>query len=250
MNRVVRHLLVLAAGGAIQLSAQIDIGQLNISGSNFGYQTIGLYNFTGGTQGCTLLSPQYNVCNALDITSWQLQVDFTDNIGDLPASPLIFNSNGSNADIIGPTDAGFDLFTGDPGAAWSVPFDLTNSGCQPVCDTYISQIVFTGTLDTSTLQLYNGNLNGPYTIDSLSSPTFSLTWTIPSSVYTDPTTGANVTDSINQSTELLITNQTQPPPPGVPEPASFGLVIAGGALIGLMKRAILVRVKRSLARAH
>lgn len=240
MYRVIRHLLVTAVAGGIPLCAQVDIGQLNLSGSNFGYQTIGLYNFTGTTQGCSVLSPQYNVCNALDITSWQLEVDFTDNIGNLPISPLIFNSNGSSADIIGPTDASFDLFTGDPSAAWSLPFDLTNTGCQPVCDAYISKVVFTGTLDSSTLQLFNGDVNGPYTVDSLASPTFTDTWVIPSTAYTGANNepGANSTDSISLSTELLITNQpaSTPAPPGVPEPGSIGLLIAGGAAIGLMKR--------------
>ncbi|HTA46000.1 MAG TPA: PEP-CTERM sorting domain-containing protein [Bryobacteraceae bacterium] len=241
MNRGIRHLWVIAVAGAIPLCAQVDIGEINLSGSNFGYQTVGLYNFTGATQGCTVLSPQYNVCNALDITSWQLEVDFTGNVNGLPTSPLIFDSNGSNADIIGPTDASFDLFTGDPSAAWSVPFDLTNTGCQAVCDAYISKVVFTGTLDTDTLQLFNGAVNGPYSVDSLASPIFTDTWVIPSTAYTGGNNepGANSTDSINLSSELLITNQTAPAPPGAPaapEPGTIGLLIAGGSAIGLMKR--------------
>jgi hypothetical protein len=189
--------LACAAG---QLSAQVNIGQLQLTAPNFGNQTIGLYNFTGTTNGCAQMEPSYNVCNAVNINTWQLTVYFTPNASGLPTSPLTFTSNGSG-DIVGPTDSDFDAYTGESGNPWVLSFDQVNAGCSPSCDAQITKIVFSGTIDTSTLELYNGAVGGPYTADPLSSQNFSVTWNIPSSDYT-----ANP-DSLFDSINLAVGQQ-------------------------------------------
>jgi hypothetical protein len=192
---------------------------------------------TGLPNGCGQLyagSP-YNVCNSLDISTWNLQVDFTANVEGLPSSPLTFNSIGS----VGPTDALFD----NPAQVGNLSFDLVNLSCSPTCDAYISKIILTGTLDTSTLQLYNGLVGGPYIVDSLSSASFSTTWNINPADYTAPTIGANATGNIYDSTDIIITN-TQgppPPPPDTPEPGSVWLLVAGVIGIGFLKRTMFAR---------
>src|SRR4051812_41610092 len=108
-------LLLGIFGGACLLPAQTaNIGKLTLTGPNFGYQTVGLYNYTGTTNGCQQFAAQYNVCNAINISSWQLTVTFAANAAGLAPSPLVFTSAGA-ADIVGPSNATFDAYTGQPG---------------------------------------------------------------------------------------------------------------------------------------
>ncbi len=189
-------------GGVCQLAAQTaDIGQLTLTGPHFGYQTVSLYNYTGATNGCEQLAAAYNVCNAVNIASWQLTITFTSNASGLPTSPLVFSSNGAS-DSIAPTNSNFTAYTGEATNPWSLSFDLSNAGCSPSCDAQISSITFSGTLDTGSLELYNGSASGPYSLDALNSQTFTVTWNIPATDYT-----ANP-DTIYDATDLVISNQT------------------------------------------
>jgi uncharacterized protein (TIGR03437 family) len=204
MNGLAKAAVVVFLSGiaASGLSAQTaDIGQLRLTGPNFGYQTIGLYNYTGATDGCEQLGAQYNVCNAVNISSWQLTITFTSSVSGIAPSPLVFTSNGAG-DMVGPTNSSFDAYTGEAGNPWTLSYSLTNANCSPSCDAKISSITFSGTLDTNTLQLYNGSASGPYTLDSLGSQNFSVTWTIPANDYT-----ANP-GSLYDATDIIISNQT------------------------------------------
>ena len=92
MNWLVKTSAVLCLvglGGLSQVSAQTAIGQLTLTGSDFGYQTVSLYNFSGITTGCGQLAATYLVCNDLNISSWQLEIDFTANVSGL-APPAYF----------------------------------------------------------------------------------------------------------------------------------------------------------------
>jgi hypothetical protein len=236
VGRSLNIFVFLVLGGALQLSAdEIDLGYLSLTGPNFGYQTVGFYNLTGATDGCEQLAAQYNVCNAVNVTSWQLTIDFAPSTGatGLPASPLVFNSNGNSNDI-GPTDASFDAYTGAAGNPWNLSFDLQNpatGGCPP-CDAQISEIILTGTIDQTSLNLYNGSITGPYITDSLSTQSFSSTWFVPASDYTQSP------DSIFDTNDVLFDNQA--PAPTVPEPRSFYLILMAAAAVGLFKRHIRV----------
>ena len=182
------------------------------------------------------MAAQYNVCNSVNITNWQLTIDFTPSPGatSLPTSPLVFNSDGNSDDYIGPTDANFDPYTGATGNPWNLSFDLQNAatgGCPP-CDAEITEIILTGTIDQTSLNLYNGSVNGPYITDSLSTQNFSSTWFVPASDYTESA------DSIFDTNDVYLDNQVQPPT--VPEPRSFYLILISATVAGLFRRRIKV----------
>jgi hypothetical protein len=229
MRHFVAGIMALALGGVLHLSAaDIAIGQLSLTGPNFGGQTVSLYNLTGATTGCEQAGPQYDVCNGININTWQLEVDFTANAAGLPPSPLIFTSNGPG-DIVGPTDASFDPYTGETGNPWTLSFDQVNTGCDPDCDAQISQIVFSGTVDTTALQLFNdADAPGgqPYVLDTLPSASFTTTWAIPVSDYT------NDPDNLFDQTDVTISDVAAPAP-GTPEPGSIFLFMAGTILTGI-----------------
>ncbi len=82
VNRLLKAVFVVALGGVGHLWAQADIGYLQLSGSDFGLQTIDLFNLTGTTNGCGQLfagSP-YNVCDNVDLSNLQLQLYFSANV--------------------------------------------------------------------------------------------------------------------------------------------------------------------------
>jgi hypothetical protein len=221
--------MAVALGGVFQLSAaDIAIGELSLTAPNFGQQTVSFYNLTGTTTGCEQTGPQYDVCHGISIDTWQLEVDFTANVAGLPPSPLIFASNGPG-DIVGPTDASFDPYTGAVGNPWTLSFDQVNAGCDPDCDAQISQIVFSGAIDSTALQLFNdADAPGgqPYVLDTLPSASFTATWAIPASDYT------NDSDSLFDETDVTISDVAAPAP-GTPEPGSFFQLAAGAILIGI-----------------
>src|SRR6185312_9534190 len=203
MNRFLQAAVILlsAFAGVCHLSAQTaDIGKITLSGPNFGYQTVGVYNYTGPVDGCEQLASQYNVCNGVSITRWQLTITFTANASGLAPSPLVFASNGNN-DAIGPTNANNDAYTGQAANPWTLSFNLRNAGCNPSCDAQISSITFSGTIDAGSLNLYDSSAAGPYILDSLATQNFSVTWTIPATDYT--TTPGSLFDT----TDILVTNQ-------------------------------------------
>ncbi len=203
MNKFLKAAAILLStfAGVCQLSAQTAaIGKITLSAPNFGYQTVGVYNYTGPVDGCKQLASQYNVCNAVSIASWQLKIEFAANASGLAPSPLIFSSNG-NSDPIGPTNASNDAYTGQPANPWTLSFNLKNAGCNPACDAQISSITFSGAIDTNSLNLYDSSATGPYILDSLATQNFSVTWTIPATDYT--TTPGSLFDT----TDILVTNQ-------------------------------------------
>jgi uncharacterized protein (TIGR03437 family) len=203
MNKFLKAAAILLStfAGVCQLSAQTaNIGKITLSAPNFGYQTVGVYNYTGPVDGCKQLASQYNVCNAVSITSWQLTIAFAANASGLAPSPLVFTSNGSN-DAIAPTNANNDAYTGQAANPWTLSFNLQNAGCNPTCDAQISSITFSGAIDTGSLNLYDSSATGPYILDSLASQNFSVTWTIPATDYTT-TPGA-----LFDTTDILVTNQ-------------------------------------------
>jgi hypothetical protein len=223
----------LLLAGAWRLSADTAIGQIQLSGPNLNSQTITVLNLMGGGQGCGvgIFGSQYDVCNNVNIVNWSLQIDFTAEVAGLPTSPVTFTSQGSQDDIV-PVDSAVDnAYSGDPSNPWSIAFDQTNAGCSPTCDAQITEIIFSGTVDQSTLQLYNGS--GPYIPESLSSQNFSLTWMIPSSDYTD--SPGNLFDE----TDITISQQ-----PAVPEPATVWLVLGAGIAFGLLWRTGLLSTRR------
>jgi hypothetical protein len=223
----------LLLANAWQLSADTAIGQIQLAGPNLGSQTITVLNLMGGGQGCGVgaFGPQYVVCNDVNIVNWSLQLDFTAEVAGLPTSPITFTSGGSQDDIA-PVDSAVDnAYSGDPSNPWSISFDKTNAGCLPTCDAQITEIIFSGTVDESTLDLYNGS--GSPIPDSLSSQNFSLTWTIPPSDYASP---GNLFDE----TDITISQQ-----PAAPEPATVWLVLGAGITFGLLWRSGLLSTRRS-----
>lgn len=229
-NSFLKTALIALLGGGCQLWGQADIGQLTLSGPNFGYQTVSLLNLTGATDGCELQATQYNVCNSVNISTWSLELDFTANVAGLVASPLTFSSIGPS-DAIGPTDLVNNPggYTGQAGNPWSLSFDNTNVGCNPSCDANITKIVFSGTLDQATLQL---GTDPTLTSDIplfLTTTSFTTTWVIPSTDYTASP------DSLYDSTDILISNR-EVPPSATPEPRSFLLILAGLGGIVFLKR--------------
>jgi hypothetical protein len=232
MKTVTVAAVALVLANAWQLPADTAIGQIQLSGPNLSSQTITVLNLLGGGQGCGVgfYGPQYDVCNSVNIVNWTLQLDFTAEVAGLPTSPVTFTSAGSQ-DNIAPVDSAVDnAYSGDPSNPWSIPFDQTNPGCLPTCDAQITEIIFSGTLDQSTLQLYNGA--GPLIPESLTSQSFSLDWIIPQGDYSSP---GNLFDE----TDITISQQ-----PGVPEPATVWLVLGAGITFGLLWRSGLLSTRR------
>jgi hypothetical protein len=228
MKRVPVAVIVLLFGAVSQLAADTAIGQIVLQGPDLGVQTITVDNFMGD---CTASGSQYTVCNSVNITNWTLELDFTSEVTGL-TSPVIFTSAGSQDDIA-PTHSNLDnAYSGDPQNPWSLPFDLTNPGCTPTCDAMITQIMFSGTVDQSTLQIYNG-VGNPFIPETLSSQAFSLAWAIPASDYT--ASPGNLYDS----TDITISQQ-----PGVPEPSTIWLVLAAGAAAAMLRRTGLLSARR------
>lgn len=212
-----------------QLSADTAIGTISLQQGLIqnGYQTVAVNNFTGSPNGCASLDPNYAVCNGVTMENWRMEIDFTSQLSGL-TSPLVFTSQGSQ-DNITPTSV-IDSYTGDQSDSWTLPFDVTNTSCTP-CDYQITQIIFSGVLDTTTLLLYDGDPNGPYTTETLNSTAFSTTWVIPQNYYTDSP------GSLYDTTDIDVTQ--------TPEPGSFILLLAAGVAFGLLKRAGFLSTGRS-----
>jgi hypothetical protein len=230
MKTVTVAAVALLLASAWQLPADTAIGTISLQQGLIqnGYQTVAVNNFTGSPNGCASLDPSLPVCNGVTIENWRMEIDFTAEVAGLAPSPLIFTSQGVQ-DNITPTQV-IDSYTGDQSDSWTLPFDVTNANCSPTCDAQISQIIFSGTLDTTTLLLYNGDPNGPYITETLNSPDFITTWLIPASDYT-PSSG-----TLYDTTDIDVTQ--------TPEPASFLLFMAAGVTLGLIKRAGLFSIGR------
>jgi len=232
MDRKVSIFALLVLGSTCAFAGPIDIGSITLQGSQQGYQIVGAFNYTGATQGCGNLVSQYNVCNALNISSWALTIDYIPQIAGLGngignASTLSFTSNGV-ADSIAPTDAAFDAYKGEASNPWSLPFDITNSACQTTCDAYVTSIIFSGTVDQTFLQLGNA---GSATSTANVPGTFTTTLTVPNSDYV----AAQSTDGIIESTDIILDTQSTS---STPEPATTGLFLIGATALGWMKRRI------------
>ncbi len=213
----------------------VAIGQLQL-GDNDGYQTISFFNNTGASAGCGIGGSEYLACTSVDITSWTLTVDFTnENLGDPDpsypnnlSSPLVFT--GGSGDTITPFD-GTTPFTGGVSGTWQIPLSFENSDepdCGPTCDYQITEIDFSGNIDPSDLpirlysgQTYDGSDPSTYTTFNAAS-SFSFTWLVPASDYTALSDPAFFSDAA----DVLIGDES-----ATPEPSTYLLVVA--ALLAL-----------------
>jgi hypothetical protein len=233
MKRVCIGVCALLLAGLSQLSADTAIGLLTLSADpNLGYQTVSFGNFMGGAQGCTVGAAQYVVCTDVNVTNWTLELDFTAEVSGL-TSPRIFSSTDPTSDssvTIAPvSNTNPDFYSGESNNAWVLPLTVQND-CNPICDAQITKIIFSGTVDQSTLQLYNGSLTGPYTQEFLSSQQFSTTWMIPASDY------VGAPGLLFDSTDVTISDQ-----PVAPEPGTGFLILAAAVAVGLFQRAGLLK---------
>ena len=153
-------LSLVLAGAASMTAASVPIGQLQITNSG-GYQLLTFYNLTGqGNGGCD--GAVYRVCNGITIRSWTLTLTYANpgnsNPGNAPpASSVTFTSGPSDA--IGPYLGSGSGYTGSRSATWELPLTGvggTEPACPP-CDYQLTNIDFSGTIDSSGLPLSIGS---------------------------------------------------------------------------------------------
>jgi len=242
--------LILAQGSL--LAQSVAIGQLQLS-DNSGYQSISFFNNTGPSAGCGIGGSEYLACTGIDITSWVLTVDFTNENPNDPSpsypsnlsSPLVFSS--ASGETIGPFD-GSNPYTGGASGTWQLPLNFDNldePDCGPTCDYQIAEIDFSGTLAPSDLplrlyngQTYDGDDPGTYTIFSADT-SFTSSWIVPASDYSSLSDPAFLSDAA----DVLLTDDDM----SSPEPSTYALIAV--AMLSFFpfvrrERARLVRVRR------
>jgi hypothetical protein len=223
----------LLPGGSL-FAGSVAIGQLQL-GENNGYQTISFFNNTGGSAGCGVGGSEYLSCTGVDITSWSLTLTFVnENPSDPGASyvntltsPIMFSSG--LGDVIGPFD-GNNPYIGGLSGTWEIPLSFGNTDepdCGPTCDYQLTEVDFSGTIDTSDLpmrlyngQIYDGSDPSTYTIFNAAG-TFSAGWTISPDDYATLADPAFLSDQ----TDVLISDQA--PASSTPEPSTRFLILAG-----------------------
>lgn len=218
--RVLSVCALLVAGSTLASAGPVAQAQIGLIGVFAGlgdvatYQQVLLFNQTD--QDCSTASSFALVCGALDINNWNVSVSYIVNDGVTPAGP------GTNTGTV--INAGNDP-TISP--LYALPYSVTNSSAP--WDTVVTQITFTGTLSSTSLQIWNPGDTQSSFFNAEPTITFTLDLT------QDP--GASDYEAGNAPGYLVPLLVDQVPGDGsdVPEPASF-MLIAGSALAFAVRR--------------
>jgi hypothetical protein len=222
--RTITLLSLLAAGSSSLQAAQAYLGSIGVFaglGASTDYQQVLLFNQVApdAPDDCSTATTFALVCDNINITDWSVEVDYTALIGGFQVVQApVFNSaatcSGTGCETI---SRGNDP-TANP--LYSLPYSVTN----PCCDTIVTRIVFTGTLQAS----FNVWLPGALSSSLFFPETpFTVTVDIPGS---DPyLTG----DAPGYLTDLLVNDNPNPGGggggggEGIPEPGTLALAIGG-----------------------
>jgi hypothetical protein len=219
-----KNYISLAAGFLVCACSPLSAGQVLLGsigvyaglGASPDYQQVLVYNQSNQVD-CSTATTFARVCDNINITDWAVEVDTTALIaGFQVAQPPVFNSaatcGGAGCETI---STGNDP-TANP--LYTLPYSVTNA----CCDTLVTRIVFTGTLQAS----FNVWLPGALSSSLFFPETpFTVTIDIPGGdLYS---TG----DAPGYFADLLVNDNPNPGGGGggggVPEPATLTLAISG-----------------------
>jgi len=208
------------------------IGVLAGFGSAGTWQGVYVFNNADPTANpCNTASVYPLSCDALSITNWTVEVDYTALDGGVQTpQPAVYNSSlactSSGCDTIDTTSDVFD------NPLYSLPYSDAND----CCDTLVTRIVFTGQL-SSQISIWNPGASGPTAFFPQSPFSVTVDLTNPNDAsavsYQNGTTPGYLTD-------LLISDNSGDNSGGggeggessVPEPATLTLVAAGVLALG------------------
>jgi hypothetical protein len=217
--RTVMFLSLLTGTCSPLPAAQVLLGSIGVYaglGASPDFQQVLVYNQSNQVD-CSTATTFALVCDNVNITNWTVEVDYTAlTAGTQVAQSPVFNSAATCGGAGCETIATGNDPTVNP--LYSLPYSVTNA----CCDTLVTRIVFTGTLQSS----FNVWLPGASS-SSLFFPETPFTVTIDIPGGDSYSTG----DAPGYFTDLLVNDNPNPGGGGggggVPEPASFTLAIGG-----------------------